>query len=159
VGPNVGILSERFRVFTPERRGHGRTPDVQGPITYELMARDTIAFVEAVVGGPAHLVGCSADAIVALLVALSRPELAHRVILVSGVYHRDGWLPDAIDPEVPAHQAIVRGYSQLSPDGPDHFPIVHAKLTRMGWEEPTLSISDLSAMRSRGCATGSCSTF
>jgi pimeloyl-ACP methyl ester carboxylesterase len=159
VGPNVGILSERFRVFTPERRGHGRTPDVQGPITYELMARDTIAFVEAVVGGPAHLVGCSPDAIVALLVALSRPELAHRVILVSGVYHRDGWLPDAIDPEVPAHQAIVRGYSQLSPDGPDHFPIVHATLTRMGWEEPTPSISDLSAMRSRGCATGSCSTF
>ena len=24
--PSLGVLSERFRVFTPERRGHGRTP-------------------------------------------------------------------------------------------------------------------------------------
>ena len=49
-----------FHVFTPERRGHGRTPDVEGTITYELMAEETIAFLEQVVGGPADLVGCSA---------------------------------------------------------------------------------------------------
>src|SRR4028118_1730019 len=42
-----------FRVFRPDRRGHGRTPDVEGPITYEQMARDTIALLEQVAGGPA----------------------------------------------------------------------------------------------------------
>jgi hypothetical protein len=31
----------------PERRGHGRTPDVDGPITYETMAADTAAFLDA----------------------------------------------------------------------------------------------------------------
>src|SRR5881392_4003936 len=46
---NIGPLVERFRVFTPERRGHGHTPDVEGPITYDLMAQDTIAFLDAVV--------------------------------------------------------------------------------------------------------------
>src|ERR687889_483953 len=40
-------LAERYRVYVPERRGHGRTRDVDGPITYELMAQDTIAFFEA----------------------------------------------------------------------------------------------------------------
>jgi pimeloyl-ACP methyl ester carboxylesterase len=55
--PNLRPLAAHFRVFTPERRGHGRTPDVEGPITYELMADDTIAFLEAVVGEPADLVG------------------------------------------------------------------------------------------------------
>ena len=29
--PNVGPLAERFHVFLPERRGHGHTPDVDGP--------------------------------------------------------------------------------------------------------------------------------
>ena len=37
--------------FVPERRGHGHTPDVVGPITYELMAADTAAFLEAAVTG------------------------------------------------------------------------------------------------------------
>ena len=32
--PNLDALAERFHVFTPERRGHGHTPDVAGPITY-----------------------------------------------------------------------------------------------------------------------------
>ena len=88
--PNLDALAAHFHVFTPERRGHGRTPDVEGPITYELMAADTIAFLEGVVGGPAHLVGCSAGANVALLVPLRRPDLARRTVLVSGVFHRDG---------------------------------------------------------------------
>jgi pimeloyl-ACP methyl ester carboxylesterase len=30
--PNLDALAAHFHVFTPERRGHGRTPDVEGPI-------------------------------------------------------------------------------------------------------------------------------
>ena len=51
----------RLRVFTPDRRGHGRTPDVPGPFTYELFAADTIAFLEEVVGGPARTLVMSGD--------------------------------------------------------------------------------------------------
>ena len=147
--PNLDALAAHFRVCTPERRGHGRNPDVDGPFTYELMAADTIAFLERVVGGPAALVGCSAGAIVALLVALRRPDLARQVVLVSGVFHRDGWLPGAIDPAAPPHELLARGHAQLSPDGPAHFPVVYAKLARMNWEEPTLTAGDLAAITSR----------
>ena len=56
---NIDALAAHFRVFVPERRGYGHTADVDGPITYELMAQDTIAFLDVVVGGPAHLVGHS----------------------------------------------------------------------------------------------------
>jgi len=73
--PNLDALARHFRVLTPERRGHGRTPDVAGPITYDVMAQDTIAFLELVVGQPADLVGCSAGAVAALKVALARPDL------------------------------------------------------------------------------------
>jgi pimeloyl-ACP methyl ester carboxylesterase len=136
-GPNLEALAGHFHVFAPERRGHGRTPDVDGPITYELMAEDTIAFLDGVVGGPAHLVGCSAGASVGLLVALRRPDLARRVVLISGVFHRDGWVPGAIDPDASPPEVLARGYADLSPDGPGHFPVVAAKLRRMNSEEPT----------------------
>jgi pimeloyl-ACP methyl ester carboxylesterase len=147
--PNLDALAASFHVFTPERRAHGRTPDVEGPITYELMAEDTIAFLEGIVGGPAHLVGCSAGASVALLVALRRPDLARRVVPISGVFHRDGWVPDAIDPDANLPEVLARGYAELSPDGPDHFEVVSAKLARMNWEEPTFAASDLRGATSR----------
>lgn len=54
--PQAPALAEHFGVVAPERRGHGHTPDVKGPITYELMTQDTIGSLETVVGGPAHLV-------------------------------------------------------------------------------------------------------
>ncbi len=56
-------------MILPDRRGHGRTPDVDGPITYDLMAADTVAFLEALGCGPASLVGWSDGALVALGVA------------------------------------------------------------------------------------------
>ena len=50
----------------------------EGPITYQLMTDDTIAFLEAMVGQPADLVGHSVGAFVAMLVAIQRPELVKR---------------------------------------------------------------------------------
>jgi pimeloyl-ACP methyl ester carboxylesterase len=147
--PNLDALVAHFHVFTPERRGHGRTPDVEGPITYELMAQDMIAFLERVVGGRAHLVGWSAGASLALLVALRRVELVRRLVLIAGVFHRDGWVPSAIDPDAYPHEALQPGYAELSPDGPDHFAVVSAKLAKMNWEEPTLTTSDLGQVRGR----------
>jgi pimeloyl-ACP methyl ester carboxylesterase len=148
-GPNLDALAAHFHVFTPERRGHGRTPDVEGPITYDLMAADTIAFIEQVVGGPAHLVGCSAGSSVALLAALAGPDLVRRLVLVNGVFHRDGWLPEAIDPDAAPPEILARGYAELSPDGADHYPVVAAKLARMNWEEPTLTKAELGQVTAR----------
>src|SRR5262245_48279237 len=48
-GGNLDALAGAFRLLLPERRGHGHTPDVAGPITIELMAQDTAAFVDEVV--------------------------------------------------------------------------------------------------------------
>src|ERR1022692_750318 len=43
---NLDGLADTFQLYLPDRRGHGRTPDAPGPITIELMAQDTIAFLE-----------------------------------------------------------------------------------------------------------------
>jgi pimeloyl-ACP methyl ester carboxylesterase len=83
---NLGDLSARFRLYLPERRGHGHTPDVEGPWSLEVAAGDTIAFVERIVGGPVRLVRYSAGAIVALHVAVQRPDLVERPVLISGAF-------------------------------------------------------------------------
>lgn len=148
-GPNVGGLAASFRVYTPERRGHGHTPDLDGPITFDAMAQDTIGFLEHVVGSPVHLLGCSDGATVALLVALRRPDLVRRLVLVAGVFHYDGWVPAAIDPENEPPEFLAHLYGEISPDGPEHYRVVVAKLARMHIGEPTLAAADLSDVQSR----------
>ncbi|WP_433288435.1 alpha/beta fold hydrolase [Pseudonocardia sp. CA-142604] len=93
LGPAVQAYAAHFRVFAPDRRGYGRTPDVPGPFTYEVTAADTVAFLEPVVGGSAHLVGYSDGATPALHVALRRPDLVRSLVLMSGQFHHTGLLP------------------------------------------------------------------
>ena len=147
--PNIAPLAATFRVFTPERRAHGHTPDVAGPITFGAMAQDTIAFMETVVGRRAHAVGSSDGAIVALLVALRRPDLIDRLVLVAGVFHFDGWLPHVIDPTNEPPEFLARLYEEVSPDGPGHYQVVVDKLARMHIEEPALDVEAVGDVKSR----------
>jgi len=137
---NIDALAARFRVFVPERHGH--TADVEGPVTYELMAEDTIAFPDDVVGGPAHLVGHSDGANVALQVARRRPSAARRMVSISGNFHHDGLIPEAIEADA-ADEFVGAAYGEASPDGREHLPVVARKLARMWAEEPTLTPLDL----------------
>jgi pimeloyl-ACP methyl ester carboxylesterase len=147
---NAGPLAERFHVFTPDARGHGRTPDVQGPLTFDLMADDTIAFLEGVVGGSAHLVGHSNGAFVALLIALRRPELVRRLVLVSGGFHRDGFVlhGDQFDVDA-AVDALGPTYGEVSPDGEEHFRVVVEKTAEMERTEPALPQAELGNVKAR----------
>jgi pimeloyl-ACP methyl ester carboxylesterase len=145
---NLDSLAQRFRLFLPERRGHGHTPDVDGPITHDLMAEDMIAFMNGVVGGPADLVGYSDGATIATLIAVRRPHLIRRLVLISGGFHPRGWifLPDA-GAEFPPK--VVQAYGEVSPDGVEHFPVVAAKLAEAAADDPGLPASELGRLRSR----------
>jgi pimeloyl-ACP methyl ester carboxylesterase len=142
---NLDALASLFRLLVPERRGHGHTADIAGPITIEVMAQDTIAFLDSIIGGSARLVGYSAGAIVALWVAVRRPDLVDRLVLVSGAFHPDGMiLRPTTDAPPPA--PLVGAYAEVSPDGADHFPVVMAKIVRSVDDEPALAPADLNAV-------------
>jgi pimeloyl-ACP methyl ester carboxylesterase len=146
----VGTLSERYRVFVPERRGHGHTPDV-GPITFDLMAADTAAFLREVVGGPAHLVGWSDGGNVGLVMALSDPDLVRSLVVIGSNFHHDGGMFSPEEAGLAADSeelAFFRNlYAAVSPDGPEHWPVVFQKITRMWAEEPTLTVQDLARIQ------------
>ncbi|WP_410659581.1 alpha/beta fold hydrolase [Amycolatopsis sp. lyj-112] len=149
--PAFPHLDSHFHVFTVDRRGHGRTPDVDGPLSYELMAADMIAFLEKVVGKPTALVGHSDGANVAMLIAILRPDLVSKLVLISGNFHHDGLVPGLLDGY--AHEDALRGlgsrYGQVSPDGEAHFPLVVNKLLRLAAEGPTLTEGELARISCR----------
>jgi pimeloyl-ACP methyl ester carboxylesterase len=148
--PNLAPLAEHFHVYTPERRGHGHTPDVDGPITYQLMADDTIAFLDTVVGEPADLVGHSDGALVAMLVAIQRPDLVKRLVMISGGFDKSGEAsPDTefdVDQVVPF---LGPAYGEVSPDGEAHFPVVVGKVGEMFRNEPHVDPAELGRITSR----------
>jgi pimeloyl-ACP methyl ester carboxylesterase len=144
----AAALAERYQIFLPERRGHGRTPDVEGPLTYENMASDTAAFIEALAIGPAHLIGWSDGASVALYVALRRPELVRKVICMGAAAWFDGLTPKAqaeaqnlaLDSFPPS---LIEAHRTLSPDGPDHLPIFFEKIKALWASEPNMTAGEL----------------
>ncbi|MEV6278790.1 alpha/beta hydrolase [Nocardia sp. NPDC051832] len=149
--PAVPGLAERFRVYRMDRRGHGRTPDVEGPFTYDAMAQDTIAFLDEVAGGPAHLVGYSDGGIVALLVAIRRPDLVAKLVLISANFHHDGLVPGVLESfadEEPMRRLAAR-YGEVSPDGEAHFQVVAQKVLAMPRSQPTLTSEDLASITAR----------
>jgi pimeloyl-ACP methyl ester carboxylesterase len=147
------VLAEAgYRVHVPERRGHAHTPDVPGPLTYGVMADDTVAYLDELVGGPGHLVGWSDGAVVALLVAQRRPDLVDRLILIGQYYNSAGKVPGGLTDQLLAGGDQVMGflrgeYDRVSPDGPEHFPVVFAKTLRLLATEPELDLDSLTAVQ------------
>jgi pimeloyl-ACP methyl ester carboxylesterase len=147
----VPALAEGYRVYVPERRGHGRTPDAAGPITYEMMAADTAAFLDGTGTGAANLVGWSDGAVVGMLVALRRPELVRKLVVIGQYFNFEGEVPEfraMIDywgTDLP--EELHEVYDRVSPDGPEHFPVVLEKMMRMWREEPDLAFSELAGVR------------
>lgn len=140
IGPD---LEGAFRIVAFDRRGHGRTSDTGDPFHYDDMMRDAVAVIERCATTPVHLVGWSDGGIVALLVALRRPDLVDRLVLIGTNFHVDGvHQPDVAD-DSPVAAAMFAAYAERSPDGPDHFPIVARKFTTMISTEPELTVDDL----------------
>jgi pimeloyl-ACP methyl ester carboxylesterase len=144
-----------YKVYVPERRGHAHTPDVEGPLSYDVMADDTVAYLDGVVGGPAHLVGWSDGAVVALLVARRRPDLVDRLVLIGQYYNSSGRVAGGLVEQLSAGgdqvmEFLRAAYDEVSPDGPEHFPVVFAKTMRMVETEPEI---DLASIRTVGAPT------
>src|SRR5512138_3338643 len=73
MGKIVGRLAETQRVYALELQGHGRTTDIDRPITYPNLAGDVAAFMEAVGIEKADVFGYSMGAVAGLRLAIDHP--------------------------------------------------------------------------------------
>lgn len=148
-------LAGHYRVYLPERRGHGRTPDVDGPFSYELFAEDAIAFMDETGLSSAHVVGFSDGATVGLLVALQRPDLVRSLVHIGQQVNPAGLRPEFA--EVMKLDAMPQGmlppmlhdlYAAVSPDGPEHWNVILDKAWQMITSgTPDIDLATLAGVR------------
>ena len=139
------LLAGHYRVVAFDRRGHGRTADTDAPFHYDDMATEAIGVLEQVVGGPAHVVGWSDGGIVGLLVAMRRPDLIDRMVVIGANFHFDGAMPINVDPAF--FDMLRDAYVERSPDGEAHFDTHVGKAMVLMETAPTLAADDLRTIR------------
>jgi pimeloyl-ACP methyl ester carboxylesterase len=96
----VDALAHNRRVVTFDNAGVGGSTGTT-PSTITQMARDAIAFLEALELGAVDLLGFSIGSFVAQEIALNRPAVVRRLILASsaprGAAGMHGWAPEVIE--------------------------------------------------------------
>ena len=139
MGEIVPALAESRQVIAVELQGHGRTADIDRPLSYELMADDIAALIEHLAFEKADLFGYSMGGSVALQVAIRHPEVVRKLVVASASYTSGGMHHELLEmiptltPEAFAGSPIEEAYLRSAPN-PDDFTTLVAKLKRLDME-------------------------
>jgi pimeloyl-ACP methyl ester carboxylesterase len=145
MGGIIPRLAETHQVYAVEMQGHGRTTDIDRPITYENLADNVAAFMDAVGVDRADVFGYSMGAAAGLQLAIRHPEKVDQLVAASVSYDESGWQPEMVamipqmSPEMFVGSPMETSYRELSPN-PDGFRAFVEKLIAlehepMNWEE------------------------
>jgi pimeloyl-ACP methyl ester carboxylesterase len=145
MGEIIPKLAETHTVYALEFQGHGRTTDIDRPITYPALANDVAAFMDTVGIDKADIFGYSMGAAAGLRLAIDHPEKVDQLVAASVSYDASGWQPAFVEfipqmvPELFIGTPMEEEWKKLAPN-PDGFRDVVEKLIAlehepMAWEE------------------------
>ena len=89
-------LAEDRRVIAADLQAHGRTADIDRPLSAHSMADDVAALIRHLGLGRADVMGYSMGGGVALQTAVRHPGLVRRLVVVSFPFERKGWYPGVL---------------------------------------------------------------
>lgn len=150
MGAIVPRLAETRQVIAVELQGHGRTADVDRPLSYGQMADDVAGFMSAIGLEKADVFGVSMGGAVALQVAVRHPEVVRKLVVVSAGYNNEGFQPGHLDmmkmlkAEMFAASPIKADYVRLAPN-PENFPTLVEKVGQLPTTK-ALSSQDIQAI-------------
>lgn len=144
MGEIIPLLAKTHKVYALEFQGHGRTGDIDRPITYPSLADDVAAFMDEVGIEKADVFGYSMGAAAGLRLAIDHPEKVDQLIAASVAYDVSGWQPAFVEfipqmaPEMFVGTFMEEEWKKLAPN-PDGFRAVVEKLIAlekepMAWE-------------------------
>lgn len=139
-------IEGRFNIYAYDRTGHGYTADREGSMHFEFQCEEAIAYLEDVVKEPAHLVGHSDGAIIALMVAMKRSDLVRSIVAFGGNFHHSGTLPM---PEWDGYVSIDdrEEYARTSPDAPHTLDEKIRKMFAIWKSEPEFTVADIEQIK------------
>jgi len=129
-GPVIDQLAAGHRVVAPDLQGHGRTADVDRPLSVVTMGDDIAALIEHLGLDKPDLVGYSLGGGVAFQTAVNHPELVRKLVIISANIKRSAIYPDMLaqQGQVGAAAAdalkgtpMYESYQRLAPR-PEDFP-------------------------------------
>lgn len=135
-GEVASLLAEGRQVIAVDLQGHGRTTDIDRPLSYEAMADDIAALIKKLDLGRADVMGYSLGGGVAQQTAIRHPEAVRKLVLVSTTFRRDGWYPELLagqaqmgtaSAEATRGTSLYQVYADLAPR-PQDWPVLHTKL-------------------------------
>ena len=156
MGEVVPSLAKTRRIIAVELQGHGRTADIDRPLSYEQMADDTAALLRHIGIEEADIFGYSMGGGIALQVTIRHPEVVRKLVLASVYYNNDGVYPEVLEaietitPEAFAGTPWREEYARIAPN-PEDFPTLVAKLkeldlTFVGWPSEDIQAIEAPAL-------------
>jgi pimeloyl-ACP methyl ester carboxylesterase len=147
-------LAKRWRVVQVDLQGHGRTADIDRPLSFDQHVRDIVALMEHLKIERANFFGWSYGGLISMLIAMRHPERVARVATYGSLFGapQEAIRPDMFGPPIEqtpdgaAHQFARDQYKHVAPD-PDHWPIIWKKLVDMAPHEFTRE--QLASVKSR----------
>lgn len=152
-GSVLPLLAEGRQVIAVDLQAHGRTADIDRPLSYESMADDIAALIKHLGLENADVMGYSLGSGVALRTAIQHPEVVKKLVIVSTPFKRDGWYPEVLagmgqmGPEAaePMKQTpMYELYADVAPR-PEDWPVLLTKLGQLlgqdyDWSEEVAAV-------------------
>ncbi|MFL5579870.1 MAG: alpha/beta fold hydrolase, partial [Gemmatimonadaceae bacterium] len=95
-GPNLTALAQGRQVIAVDLQGHGRTADIDRPLSVESMADDVAALVRHLGLATVDVMGYSLGAGVALQTVIRHPEIVNKVVVASAIARRSAFYPEIL---------------------------------------------------------------
>jgi pimeloyl-ACP methyl ester carboxylesterase len=131
-------LARNRQLITLDLQGHGRTADIDRPLSFEQNAEDVVQLLKYLQIEKADFFGESFGGIVAMLIAARHPELVRRVAIYGTMLgdRAEVTRPQSVSEFArltPDHRSIQyqrESYLRVAPD-PAQWPVLFAKSGRM----------------------------
>lgn len=140
-GKVLPTIAKTRQVIALEQQGHGRTADIDRPLTYEQMADDVAELLRQLRVTKADFVGYSMGGGVAMYVAVRHPELVRKIVYAGGAsYDPDGFYPELLEgekkmtPDAFAGTPWLKTYMRIAPNKGDWPKLVEKiKVLDLNW--------------------------
>ncbi len=148
-GRVLGPFAKTHKVIAVEMQAHGRTADIDRPLSFEQDADDIAALLRHLNISKADIFGFSNGASTTLQLAIRHPELVHKIVVASTFYNRSGapaWFWDMMSKATyeGMPQQFKDAFLQVNPDSNALHRMYERDVARMQ------SFPDISAEQMKG---------
>ena len=149
--PLLPELAKSRQVIGVELQAHGRTADIDRPMSLEAMADDVAALLEYLSIPQADILGYSMGAAVALRLTLRHPEVVRKLVFMAATYTLSGVHPGLMEGLGEMKAEMMHGspwheeYMRIAAR-PEDFARLFAKKTQMDQQTQDIPAEAIQAM-------------